>query len=649
MSSLNSEEIPQTSSLSIQSAISLDIEDNDTNKITLSWKDLNAFMPEKNTILSKLKRNSYKVKEPRCILNSIDGLAKPGEVLAIMGASGAGKTTLLNALNFRNRGKLKISGEIRVNGCGVKSIADIRSISSYVQQDDLFVGYLTVKEHLLFQAMLRMDKDTSKKDRMLRINRIIHDLNLKKCENTLIGLFARRGISGGEKRRLAFASEVITNPSILFCDEPTSGLDSYMACSVMESMKKLAKQGKTIICTIHQPSSEIFQEFDTLCLLSEGRLAFFGSIFDASVFFKNQGMELPPNYNPADFYIRKLAVIPSDREKCLKNVLKICDGFSNSEFKSRINSTIKYINNEKYSQETKAKLENEIVLRSKKSRDKSNFFTQLGWLLWRNSMGIIREPFTFKIQVFQTLIVSLLFGLIYLRLSYDQKGVMDMNGYLFLCICNHGFSTMFFVVNTFPIELPIFLREYQNGMYKVISYYLAKIFTDLPTFFFLPIVFMSIAYWMANLNNGPDRFFICVSIIVLVVQCSLAFGCFLSALAPSTNVALAIAGPILVPLMIFSGFLLNYESIPKYFIWLRYLSWFSYSNELILINQWKGIQNISCPNGTTSFCFSNGEQIIDYYKIDQNNYRLNFGLLGVLIVVWRILTYIVLLIKANRK
>lgn len=97
----------------------------------------------------------------------------------------------------------------------------------------------------------------------------------------------KRGISGGEKRRLAFASEIITNPSILFCDEPTSGLDSFMACSVMESMKNLAKQGKTIICTIHQPSSEVFQEFDKLCLLAEGRLAYLGDISGAVHFFSS--------------------------------------------------------------------------------------------------------------------------------------------------------------------------------------------------------------------------------------------------------------------------------------------------------------------------------------------------------------------------
>ena len=110
---------------------------------------------------------------------------------------------------------------------------------------------------------------------------------MKKCEDTLIGApeLGVKGISGGERRRLAFASEVITNPSILFCDEPTSGLDSFMAMSIVDSMRNLAKKGKTIICTIHQPSSEVFEMFDRLYLMAEGRSAFCGDLSDAFKFF----------------------------------------------------------------------------------------------------------------------------------------------------------------------------------------------------------------------------------------------------------------------------------------------------------------------------------------------------------------------------
>ena len=129
-----------------------------------------------------------------------------------------------------------------------------------------------------------------------------------------------KGISGGELRRLAFASEIITNPALLFCDEPTSGLDSFMAMTIVESMKKLASQGKTIICTIHQPSSGIFQNFDNLYLMAEGRLAYSGSLHSAIDFFASQSHFCPEAYNPADFYINRLAIAPSDAAACKERV-----------------------------------------------------------------------------------------------------------------------------------------------------------------------------------------------------------------------------------------------------------------------------------------------------------------------------------------
>ena len=239
-----------------------------------------------------------------------------------MGASGSGKTTLLNVLNFRNRSRLKINGDVRINGKLVETIEEISTFSGYVQQDDLFIGSLKVKEHLLFQARLKMDRETKKDERDKRINHVLNYFNLMKCKDSIIGIPERgiKGISGGEKRRLSFASEVITNPSILFCDEPTSGLDSFEAARVVESMKNLALNGKTIIFTIHQPSSELFELFDKICLITEGRCAFIGDKLNASKFFESQGFICPLNYNPADFFIKTLAISPINRDECQERV-----------------------------------------------------------------------------------------------------------------------------------------------------------------------------------------------------------------------------------------------------------------------------------------------------------------------------------------
>ena len=213
-------------------------------------------------------------------------MVRPGEFLAILGASGAGKSTLMNTLLFRNLGGLNVSGSRLANGQAVTPSSLLAS-SAYVQQDDLFFGSLTVREHLTFHALLRMDKDVAKADRMERVEAVIQELGLSKCSDTKIGVPGKfKGISGGQMKRLAFASEVLTNPALLFCDEPTSGLDSVMAASVVEVMRNLASQGRTIVCTIHQPSSQIVNMFDKVLLMAEGRTAYLGDVPGANSFFE---------------------------------------------------------------------------------------------------------------------------------------------------------------------------------------------------------------------------------------------------------------------------------------------------------------------------------------------------------------------------
>jgi len=168
-----------------------------------------------------------------------------------------------------------------------------------------------------------MEKHVPDKERIARVDEVILQLGLTKCADTYIGIPGRlRGISGGEKKRLAFASEVITDqdPPLLFADEPTSGLDSFMAESLVTALQQLAAQGRTIICTIHQPSSKVYAMSDSILLLAEGRTAYMGATADAIPYFENLGYPCPLNFNPADHFVRTLAIKPGDEENCRKRV-----------------------------------------------------------------------------------------------------------------------------------------------------------------------------------------------------------------------------------------------------------------------------------------------------------------------------------------
>ena len=187
--------------------------------------------------------------------------------MAIMGSSGAGKSTLMNVLAGRNLGNLEIEGKVTVNGEDVG--AKITTLSAYVQQDDIFIGSMTVKEHLIFHAALQMSR-SSPEERSRRVEQVMAEMGLAKCAHTLIGIPGMsKTISGGEMKRLSFATEILTDPPLIFCDEPTSGLDSYLAETVVRTLRTLSQNGTTILCTIHQPSSQVFDLFNRLLLLAQ--------------------------------------------------------------------------------------------------------------------------------------------------------------------------------------------------------------------------------------------------------------------------------------------------------------------------------------------------------------------------------------------
>lgn len=233
------------------------------------------------------------------ILRGVTGYVAPGELVALMGSSGAGKTSLLNILAGNNK---KYSGAVRMNG--FRMTRELRRQTAFCQQEDVFLGSLTVAEHMYYQARFRMPPNAPESSINARVEELLGDLGLRKCKDTVIGTQLLKGISGGEKKRLAFASEIVNNPSLLFVDEPTSGLDSYMAESVVRTLKSMTARGRTVVATIHQPSSQVYQLFDKVMFLAEGRIAYFGPRDAALPYFAALGYACPEYTNPADYFIQ---------------------------------------------------------------------------------------------------------------------------------------------------------------------------------------------------------------------------------------------------------------------------------------------------------------------------------------------------------
>ena len=227
-----------------------------------------------------------------------------------MGPSGAGKSSLLNILSGRaaTRGRITIESDVRLNNYKVDptNIA-VRKLIAFVAQDDSLQVTSTPREAIRFSAKLRLPRNTKESQLDKLTSRMLTELGLVSCADTIVGGELIKGISGGERKRTSVGVELVTKPALVFLDEPTSGLDSFSAVQLCQVLKKVANAGASVLFTIHQPSSEIFASFDHLILMNKGRVMYQGSVRGVPRYFKERGHPNPPNYNPADWIMVRTA------------------------------------------------------------------------------------------------------------------------------------------------------------------------------------------------------------------------------------------------------------------------------------------------------------------------------------------------------
>ncbi|XP_055707480.1 protein white [Phlebotomus papatasi] len=633
-------------------AVKITVPRDTSRDIIYTWEGIDVFgevaSQKGNGVFSRIRqcfrgKSHTPMRTRKHLLKNVSGFARGGELLAILGSSGAGKTTLLNTLAFRSPSGIHISSNAvrALNGVPLTA-PDLRARCAYVQQDDLFIGSLTAREHLIFQALLRMDKNIPYKQKLMRVDEVITELSLVNCQNTVIGIPGRiKGLSGGEKKRLSFASEALMDPPLLLCDEPTSGLDSFIAHTVMQVLKNLVEKGKTVILTIHQPSSELYSMFDKLLLMADGRVAFFGTPSQATQFFTSIGRPCPPNYNPADHFIQVLAICTCNEAESREAINKICDAFERDDIAAEVKTTIKDLT---CSDGLPA------VMNSDSERYRAPWIIQIRAILWRSWISMMKEPLLIKVRFIQTLMVAFLVGLIFFQQKLDQNGVMNINGAIFLFLTSMTFQNVFAVIHVFCAELPVFLRETRSHLYRTDTFFLGKTLSELPLFIIFPIIFTSIAYPMVGLLAGFDHYALAVLIMALVSNVAISFGYLISSLSSSTSMALSIGPPVIIPFLLFGGFFLNSASVPFYFEWFSYLSWFRYGNEALLINQWASVQTgeIACTRANIT-CPASGAIVLETLNFKAEDFLFDIIGLCFLIVFFRVMAFISLYLKARSR
>lgn len=542
--------------------------------VTLTFKDLSYTVWTKNVDKKNPSDPKYVHRE---ILRGMTGVCRPGELTAIMGTSGAGKTTLLNILSCRitEKGKNKLNGEFLANG-NPYDLSKFSKFAGYVMQNDILFETMTPREIFTFTANLRLPG--THEERIKKVNNLLQNLKLERAADTLVGGTFAKGISGGERKRTSIGVELITDPNLIFLDEPTSGLDSFTAFILISLLKNLAvKEGKTVIFTIHQPSSDIFFLFDRLMILAKGKFIYQGPTRNAVDHFGSIGYQCPEYSNPADYFI------------------EIAHADHNSDDKFALMYKA-------YDEKLAPAIEKEVVNQDKKeialAQNLHSWFSSMTLIAKRSLLNFLRNPILFKGRVGQTAFFIFLLCVLYFKVDdginpdnlsdpANTRVIYDINGGLFFFTIAVFMSSSMTVVLTFPAERAVFLREYSSNMYSVSSYFFGRSTTELPFVIIFPMIMGAISYYIIGFNDyNPGKVFFFMLILVFQSLCGNAVGILVGSIFSDVKVATNVVPVILLPWMIFSGMYANADTMPDWLGWFQYTSPFRYSLESLMWNQY---------------------------------------------------------------
>lgn len=545
--------------------------------VFLSWRDLTV------------KVDTASRGGSRYLLHSLTGYAEPGSLLAIMGSSGCGKTTLLNVLAGRLGNATLERGEILANGTRQQlSYGN----SAYVTQDDLLIATLTLYETMLYSAHLQLPGSMSNFEKQQRVHCSIQEMGLQHCADTRVGGWNVQGLSGGEKRRLSIAIETLRHPPLLFLDEPTSGLDSAAAFHVVKRLRALARAGRTIIASIHQPSSEAFGLFDLLGLLSAGKTVYFGERIKAQKFYEDAGFPCPAFRNPSDHF---LWVIDSNFEeinyqdiemeetsKSVKsgphNVQLLIKAYTGSDM---LNSVIMQI--QKASTKKGDKL--------KGGSPEADFFNTVFYLTSRSFTNMRRDYTYYWFRLLVYVLLSIVLGTVYYKVGLSYAAIQARAAMLMFIT-----SFLSFIgVLSFPSfieDMKIFTRERLNGHYGVAAFAIANTLSSFPFLILIALIPGAVVYILGGLHPGLDRF--CYFFLTLLGCLSAVEGLLMitASMVPDFLSGMMAGSGIMGMYLLSGGFFRLLNDLPKP-LWrypVSYISFNTWTNKAFYNNDFIGLE-----------------------------------------------------------
>ncbi|XP_030080305.1 ATP-binding cassette sub-family G member 1 isoform X2 [Drosophila hydei] len=576
-----------------------------------------------------------KSKEKKSVLKGISGTFKSGEMTAIMGPSGAGKSSLMNILTGLT--KSGVSGTIE--------IGKARKLCAYIMQDDHFYPFFTVEETMLLAAALKIsNKCVNLKEKRILIDHLLNTLKLNKAKQTRCSK-----LSGGQKKRLSIALELIDNPAVLFLDEPTTGLDSSSSFDTIQLLRTLANEGRTIVCTIHQPSTNIYNLFNLIYVLSSGQCTYQGTPQNTVMFLKTIGLECPAYHNPADFLLECVNGDFDDHTEALTECAKDTrwrydQQLLQDEAEPPTDAQVaKFNESQTQGQAAQPKIQK---VESAKELIKHTYpppeWVRLWLLIGRCHLQFFRDWTLTYLKLGMHILSAVMIGLFFGDSGINATKQISNVGMIMIHCVYLWYTTIMPGILRYPMEIEIIKKETFNNWYKLRTYYVATLITSTPVHIIFSTVYITIGYLMTDQPVELDRFVKYLLTAVVVTICADGLGVFLGTILNPVNGTFVGAVSTCFMLM-FSGFLILLNHIPNALRFIAALSPMRYALENMVISLYGNQRDkLVCPS-TEFYChFKNAITVLRQFGMEQGDFGYNIMMILGQITLFKILAYFTL-------
>ncbi|KAE9592434.1 putative sulfate-transporting ATPase [Lupinus albus] len=528
--------------------------------LSLAFENVNYYIDMPKEMMKK------GVEESRLqLLRDINGAFRPGILTALVGVSGAGKTTLMDVLAGRKTNGY-IEGSINISGYP-KNQATFARISGYCEQNDIHSPNVTVYESLMFSSWLRLGREVKKETRKIFIEEVMELVELHQIRSFIVGLPGISGLTTEQRKRLTIAVELVANPSIIFMDEPTTGVDARAAAVVMRTVRNTVDTGRTVVCTIHQPSIDIFEAFDELLLMKRGGQVIYGGPLGRNsqnlieYFEAITGVpKIKDGYNPATWV--------------LDITTQVVESQLDIDFAELYTKSDLYLKNQELIKELSTPIPGtkELYFPDKYSQ---SFITQCKACFWKQHRSYWRNPEYNAIRFFITIVIGVLFGLIFWNKgdkTEKEQDLLNLLGAMYAAVIFLGTSNTSTVQPVVATERTVFYRERAAGMYSELPYAFGQVAIEVIYIAIQSLAYSIILYWMIGFQPRADNFLWFYYFIFMCFLYFTLYGMMTAALTPSHQVAAIVMSFFISFWNLFSGFIIAKTQIP---IWWRWYYWAS--------------------------------------------------------------------------